>query len=57
MPLRSKWRLKFQNIYAERCGIEIATFIGSMIWSYIPNELEGEWISLKEDMQLYTQST
>lgn len=41
MPLRSKWRFKFQNIYAERCGVEIATFVGSMIWSYIPNGLEG----------------
>ena len=46
-PLRIESRFKSKNICTVRYGIETAAFVGSRIWSYIPNELEKS-VSLNE---------
>ena len=38
-PLRNELIFKARNIRIVRYGIEIAAFVGSKIWSYIPSEL------------------
>ena len=39
-PLKNELRFKSWNIRIERYGIETAVFVGSKIWSYLPNELK-----------------
>ena len=38
--LRNELRFKSKNIRALRYGTETATFLSSMIWSYMPSELK-----------------
>ena len=46
-PLRNELRFKLRNIRTGRYGIETAAFVGSRIWSNMPNELK-ESTSLNE---------
>ena len=46
-PLRNELRFKLQNICTVRYGIETAAFVGSRIWTNMPNELK-ESTSLNE---------
>ena len=40
-PLRNELRFKSRNIRTVRCGIETAAFVGSRIWTNMPNELKA----------------
>ena len=46
-PLRNELRFKSRNIRTVRYGIETAAFVGSRIWTNMPNELK-ESTSLNE---------
>ena len=46
-PLRNELRFKLRNIRTVRYGIETAAFVGSRIWTNMPNELK-ESTSLNE---------
>ena len=46
-PLRNELRFKSRNIRTVRYGIETVAFVGSRIWSNMPNELK-ESTSLNE---------
>ena len=46
-PLRNELRFKSRNIRNVRYGIETAAFVGSMIWTNMPNDLK-ESTSLNE---------
>ena len=46
-PRRNELRLKSRNIRTVRYGIETAAFVGSRIWTNMPNEVK-ESISLNE---------
>ena len=46
-PLRNELRFKSRNIRTARYGIETAAFVGSRIWTNMPNELK-ESTSLNE---------
>ena len=46
-PLRNELRFKSRNICTVRYGIEIAAFVGSRIWTNMPNERK-ESTSLNE---------
>ena len=39
-PLRNELRFKPQNFFTVRNGIEIAAFVDSGIWNYMPSELK-----------------
>ena len=38
-PIKNELRFKYRNIRTVRYGIEVAAFIGSRTWSYVPSEL------------------
>ena len=46
-PLRNELKFKSRNIRTVRYGIESAAFVGSRIWTNMPNELK-ESTSLNE---------
>ena len=46
-PLRNELRVKSRNIRTVRYGTETAAFVGSRIWTNMPNEVK-ESISLNE---------
>ena len=46
-PLRNELRFKSENIRIVTYGIETATFVGSRIWTNMPNEIK-ESTSLNE---------